>query len=223
MKVGAFSTECGLTKLSRIDRFRVGRFSLPITSWLLSGSLNRVRYFLRMNIPAVISAEPTPGANWDAIFDELNAWRGACLHHFSAAEMAVTETLLALSKIATEVEVVRLRPLLGQRYEDLAVALRADGPRDKLGQSARDELANYRDQQEAFRNLLCHGMLKVMVDRNNRWTLVIRTLAIRSRQPERSVTVITHKDACERLAHLKRDSQRLSSTLGQLRKSVPEY
>jgi hypothetical protein len=176
-----------------------------------------------MNIPTVISAEPTPGANWDAIFDEVNAWRGSCLHHFSAAEMAVTETLLALSKTAAEPEIVRLRPLLGQRFEDLAMAIRAGGPRDKIGQSARDELANYRDQQEAFRNLLCHGRLKVMVDRNNHWTLVIQTLAIRSRQPERSVTVITQKDASDRISDLKRDSQRLASTLGQLRKSVEEY
>lgn len=167
--------------------------------------------------------DPSPrAADWESIFVEVNAWRGACLHHFSAAEMAVTETLLTISRLSTDLEVVRLRQLLGQRFEDLATALRADGPHDKIGQLARDELAQYRNRQEAFRNLLCHGTIKVMIDRTNHWALIIRMLTIRTRQPERSVTVITQKEASDRLSQLKRDSQKLASTLGQLRRAAEE-
>lgn len=168
-------------------------------------------------------SDPSPHTvDWESIFAEVNAWRGACLHHFSAAEMAVTGTLLTLGRLSTDLEAVRLRQLSGQRFEDLAMALRADGPRAIIGQLARDELAEYRNRQEAFRNLLCHGTLKVMIDRNNQWGLIIRTLTIRTRQPERSVTVITQKEASDSLSQLKRDSQKLASTLGQLRRAIEE-
>ena len=35
---------------------------------------------------------------WNQAIQDVNAWRGACLQHFSAAEAAVTETLLLLSR-----------------------------------------------------------------------------------------------------------------------------
>lgn len=173
-----------------------------------------------MNVPAVISVEPTPGPDWDAIFDEVNAWRGACLHHFSATERAVTETLLTLNAAPSRGETIRLRQLIGQRFEDLSIAIRADGPLALEGEAARAELADYREGQEGFRTLLCHGSITVTVDRNGDWTLIIRSLSIRSRLAERSVTVIDQADAYGRLEALKRTGQKLASTLGQLRRTI---
>jgi len=44
--------------------------------------------------------EASRDPNWEAIFTDVNCWRSACMHHFSIVEMAVTETLLALSAIS---------------------------------------------------------------------------------------------------------------------------
>lgn len=173
-----------------------------------------------MSIAAEISAETMPGGNWNAILNEVNAWRGACLHHLSAVERAVTEALLTLNDAPSRGETIRLRQLIGQRFEDLTTAIRADGPFATEGQAASAELADYRDTQEAFRTLLCHGAIKVTIDRNGSWTLIIRSLSIRSRQAERDITVIEQADAYERLEVLKRQGQKLASTLGQLRKAI---
>lgn len=159
-------------------------------------------------------------ADWDAIFTEVNAWRGTCLHHFSMVEMAVTETLLALSTASTRVGTIRLRQLIGQRFEDLLAAIGPEGSFPDAGHDAFIALSQYREDQEAFRALLCHGAIKVTVDPHGHWTLVIRSLSIRARQAERGLVVIEQSEAQARLASLKRDGQRLASTLGQLRKKV---
>lgn len=159
-------------------------------------------------------------ADWDAIFAEVNAWRGSCLHHFSAVEMAVTETLLALSAAPSGGGTIRLRQLIGQRFEDLLAAIGPDGPFSAAGQAAFTGLSQYREHQEAFRALLCHGAIKVTVDPHGQWTLVIRSLSVRARQAERGLVVIEQAEAQTRLTSLKREGQRLASTLGQLRRNV---
>jgi len=170
---------------------------------------------------AVTPDETTPSLqpiNWDAIFSEVNSWRGACMHHFSMVEAAATETLLALSATAQGGIAVRLRHLIGQRFEDLAAAISPDGPFGEAGQRALTELSKYREKHETFRTLLCHGMFKVTVEHNGQWTLIIRSLSIRSRQPDRTILVLEHSETEARLAALKHDGQKLASILGQLRK-----
>ncbi|QCB53955.1 hypothetical protein E5675_05565 [Sphingopyxis sp. PAMC25046] len=165
------------------------------------------------------NAPPSP-AKWDAIFAEVNAWRGACLHHFSTVEMAVTETLFDLSAAAPTGTGVRLRHLIGQRLEDLAVAISPDGPFKEVGKSAFIELSQFREKHESFRNLLCHGVVKITVERSGQWVLVMRVLSIRSRQAERNALALEKDEADALLTALKRDGQRLTSALGQLRKAV---
>jgi len=160
-------------------------------------------------------------ADWDAVFAEVNCWRGACMHHFSTVEMAVTETLLALSVAAPKSENIRLRQLIGQRFEDLASTIGPGGPFSKEGYAAFTVLSEYRARQEAFRALLCHGAIKVTVDQGGQWTLVIRSLSIRSRQAERGLAVLERIDAHARLNALKSEGQKLTSLLGQLRKILP--
>lgn len=160
------------------------------------------------------------GQSWDDIFSEVNAWRGACMHHFSTVEMAITETLIALSTVIPGGEKVRLRHLIGQRFEDLAAALGPDGPFAEAGKNAFLELSQYRERHEAFRSLLCHGVVKVSIDHSGQWILLVRSLAIRARQAERNTLVFEQPEASAKLAALKRDGQKLASILGQLRKAV---
>lgn len=143
------------------------------------------------------------------------------MHHFSAVEMAVTETLLALSAARSGTDTVRLRQLIGHRFEDLAEAIGPDGPFADAGGAAYLGLLQYREHQEVFRALLCHGAIKVTVDPHGQWTLVIRSISIKARQAQRETVVIEQTEALARLASLKREGQRLASTLGQLRKSLP--
>ncbi|MEI9411045.1 hypothetical protein [Mesorhizobium salmacidum] len=171
----------------------------------------------------VTSDETTPSLqpiDWDAIFSEVNSWRGACIHHFSMVETAVTETLLLLNATAQGEIAVRLRHLIGQRFEDLLAAISPGGPFEEVGRHALAELSQYRETHETFRALLCHGMIKVTVEHNGQWILLIRSLSIRSRQPDRTTLALEQSEAEDRLAALKRDGKKLSSVLGQLRKMV---
>jgi hypothetical protein len=132
----------------------------------------------------------------------------------------VTETLFALSTIDPGGPEVRLRHLIGQRLEDLALALGPGGPFEKAGKSAFAELSNFRDKHETFRTALCHGMAKVTVERKGQWVIFIRTLSIRSRQPDRSMLVMEQQEAEAKLVILRRDGQNLSSKLGTFRKTM---
>ena len=64
---------------------------------------------------------------WARIALEVNAWRGACIQSFAQADAAVTETLLFLSTTGERGKAVQLRHLLGQRLEDLALAIGPEG------------------------------------------------------------------------------------------------
>lgn len=163
-----------------------------------------------------------PAIDWSDILAEVNGWRGACMHHFSAAEMGVTETLFALAAVPGHGETVRLRQLIGQRLDDLASAIGPEGPFFEQGARAFSELSRYRERQEAFRALLCHGFIRVLIDQTGDWTLVIRSLAIRARQAERGLLVLDKAEALARLTNLKAESAKLGSLLGQLRKMVSD-
>lgn len=171
---------------------------------------------------ALTTIDLPPAVCWDEVFRDVNAWRGACMHHFSQVEMAVTQTLLALSAAKRNGTTLRLRHLIGQQYEDLEAAISSGGPFAQEGKPACALLSCYRDQHEAFRALLCHGTIKVSVERNGQWLLVVRSLSIRSRQAVYDEQIIEQSAAQIRLAALKRDGHKLSTVLGNLRKSIEQ-
>lgn len=142
------------------------------------------------------------------------------MHHFSAVELAVTKTLLALAKVRPDSSEIRLRHLIGQRFEDLAKAIGADGPFADIGKSASTGLARYRERHEAFRTQLCHGHVSISIARNGQWLMVLRTLSIRGRQAEKAEFVIEQSSAASRLEQLRRDGQNLAASLGQVRKAA---
>lgn len=160
--------------------------------------------------------------DWDAIYAAVNAWRGECMHHFSAVEHAVTNTLLVLDRGKPDGATVRLRHLIGQRFEDIAEAIGSNGPFADACRGAAETLAHYRKHHETFRTQLCHGHIAVSVRPDGDWLLILRTVSIRGRQADHDLTVIEKSNAISRLDELKRDGQNLASVLGQVRKSVVE-
>ncbi|WP_341712567.1 hypothetical protein [Erythrobacter sp.] len=166
------------------------------------------------------SALASVPVDWEAIYAEVNAWRGECMHHFSAVEHAVTETLLVLDGAKPDGVTIRLRHLIGQRFEDLSDAIGLNGPFAEKGRSAAKSLAHYREQHEAFRTQLCHGHLAVSVCPNGHWLLVLRTLSIRGRQADTGLVVIEQTNAVSRLEELRRDGRKLAAVLGQVRQGV---
>lgn len=156
---------------------------------------------------------------WNKLYAEVNAWRGECMHHIAAAEKAVTETLLALDAVKPDGAKVQLRHLIGQRLDDLAVAIGAEGPFAEAGKAAAKSLEKWREH-EAFRASLCHGVVQVTMTRGGGWLLAIRNLTIRARQAETKIVVIEKAEAEAKLKQLARDGQKLASVLGQLRQKV---
>jgi hypothetical protein len=166
-----------------------------------------------MNAP-VSEALCPDRTGWHEVHAAVNAWRGCCMHHFAQVEHAVTESLLALHHALPGQ--IGLRHLIGQRFEDLAAAVAEGGPLPHL--QTREALARYRAAHEGFRTLLCHGQFGVSIEISGRWLLVVDSLSIKSRQAVRTTEVIREGEAEQRLAELKRDGQRLTCALGQLRR-----
>ena len=173
-----------------------------------------------MNAISDQSALASVSFDWETIYAEVNAWRGECMHHFSKVEYAITQTLLALDGAKPDGTSIRLRHLIGQRFEDLAEAVGPNGPFTEVGRFAAKSLAHYREQHEVFRTQLCHGHIAVSVGPNGHWLLVLRTLSIRGRQADTGLVVIEQSNAVSRLEELRRDGRKLASILGQVRKAV---
>lgn len=158
---------------------------------------------------------------WEAAVDRVNAWRGQALQHFAVAEAAASETLLLMASLPRGGANVRLRRLVGQRFEDLAIAIGADGPFAKEGSRAREELAAFL-QHETLRTFLCHGIAKVAVDRHGHWIVIFKVLAFRGRAEERSSMALEKREAEAALDDLKAASQKLTSRLQSLRARISD-
>ena len=156
---------------------------------------------------------------WNQAIHDVNAWRGACLQHFSAAEAAVTETLLLLKSMPNRGDTVRLRHLIGQRFDDLSKLLDDGGAFAKEGKAAAKALSDLRTI-EGFRTCLAHGQAKIALERTGKWIVILRHVAIRAQHAERSMVLLEQAEAEERLADLKRKSQKLCSVLGNFRRSL---
>lgn len=156
---------------------------------------------------------------WESAWSAINAWRGECMQCFAHSETAVTETLMTLSAVPQRGPAVRLRHLIGQRFEDIADATGPEGPFGKEGEKARNAIADYREH-EHFRSILCHGVITLSLERSGNWIAIFNLTAIRARECTRSPHVVTQAEAAILLDKLKKKGQKLGSTLGNLRKQV---
>src|SRR5690606_36645858 len=112
---------------------------------------------------------------WEAAVGEVNSWRGQALQHFAVAETAASETLLLMASLPGGAN-VRLRRLVGQRFEDLRLAIGSDGPFARQGVKAAEALEAF-SRHETLRAYLCHGMAKVALDRHGHWIVILKVLA----------------------------------------------
>lgn len=158
-------------------------------------------------------------AGWDKAIRSVNEWRGRSLHCFAQAEAAVSETLLALASAPDRGTRVKLRPLVGQRFEDLASAIGANGPFAAEGGKAALSLLAFR-AHEALRPVLCHGTAKIALDRNGRWLILMKVLSFRGRKAERSSLALDQRDAAAKLAELDARTRHLVSALRSLRTRI---
>ncbi|RWD01431.1 MAG: hypothetical protein EOS58_25495 [Mesorhizobium sp.] len=156
---------------------------------------------------------------WLNALTAVNAWRGRCLDIFARSEAAVSETLLVLADSSRQGAVVKLPHLVGQRFEELATLIGPDGAFAPEGRASAAALLAFRPH-ESLRASLAHGVGKVAVDRQGNWLLVLRTLAFRSKQPQRSVLVLEQSEAEEMVKSLQTTGRRLVSELGNLRQAL---
>ena len=145
----------------------------------------------------------------------MNAWRGRCLDAFARAEAAITVCLIFLSAAETE-HTVRLPHLVGQRREALGHALAAMGTQGQDVLKAQSALTALRDHDQ-LRTMLCHGVGSMSLDRNGRWTVVLRLTVLRSRRTVREMLTLTEREAADRRDELVRASKMLCAQLEQVR------
>lgn len=175
-------------------------------------------YLFRMDIePNNITA--IDNAEWPRAVMAANAWRGRCLDLFARSESAVSETLLVLANTPERGTLVRLLHLVGQRFEELANLIGPAGAFALEGKASSAALSVFRTHED-LRVSLCHGVGKVVLDQQGRWLLLLRTLAFRSKQPQRMVRVVEANEADEIVNSLRSAGQRLVSELAKLRHAL---
>jgi hypothetical protein len=133
---------------------------------------------------------------------------------FAQAEQAVSETLETLAVDPRRGAKIRLRRLVGQRFEDLSLAL--DEHFEDEGEKAAKALANFR-RHEHLRPTLCHGSAKLALDRNGHWLIILKLVDFRNRSVERKAETIEQRDAKAMLGVLQSDARSLRSELQSLR------
>lgn len=154
---------------------------------------------------------------WDDATFAANAWRGHAIQIFAQAEIAVTEALETLAAVPERGASVRLRRLVGQRFQDLEDALA--GPFAGDAGKAADALGTFR-QHEELRPLLCHGAAKLALDRQGKWLIILRLVAFRGRDAGRVSRALEQHEAEELLTKIRQDCHRLTSALQSLRSRV---
>lgn len=165
-----------------------------------------------MGIHTSIAAEAD---TWQHISAAVHGWRGRCLSVLARGEVAVSETLLALSAVATRGETVALPHLIGQRMQALADAIAVDGPFHVEGKRLTPALEAFRSHA-ALRTFLCHAPGTIARDQSGRWLLVLETLTLRGRRGERAVMVVKQAESAPILSQLSSDCQRMCALLQTL-------
>lgn len=165
-----------------------------------------------MTVQTQISASDDSSL-WENAKAAANAWRGHAIQIFAQAELAVSETLEALAAVPDRGANVRLRRLVGQRFQDLEDAF--SGPFAGEAGKAADALRSFRHHEE-LRPLLCHAAAKLALDRQGKWLIVLKLIDFRARSCERMTRAVEEQEAGELLTELRDDYRALASALQSL-------
>ena len=151
---------------------------------------------------------------WVAATRAVNAWRGEAIHHFTRAELSFSETRLLLAARSGAETNVRLRRLLGQRFDDLTAALVAvKGVKTAKASKALAEFRRF----DAIRPILCHGADKIALDRHGQWVAVFKLVDLRAGEATRVSRAFEEREALDLLASLSKSAAELGSALQSLR------
>lgn len=168
---------------------------------------------------AVTPIDAGVAAAWEQAEAAISCWRGQALQCFAQVELAVSEALLELQSARRPGSNVRLRRLIGQRFEDLQTALGSDGPFAEEGARATAALAAFR-RHEPVRAFLCHGVAKTVLDKHGQWFVIFRALSLGGRDAGRSTVTYERREAEALLCALRSDGRLLVSALQSLRARV---
>ncbi|MDF7774400.1 hypothetical protein P1X14_04005 [Sphingomonas sp. AOB5] len=168
-----------------------------------------------MNAPA-LNLEPLPREPFEVATERVNAWRGRCVDAFTRAETSVTECLDVLAQVEGRGGQVTLPHLVGQRLEALAATISAGGPFEAEAGNLLGTLERWRSHTD-FRNMLCHGVCKITLDLQGRWTVVFRLVTFRSSHLSREALPLAEAEAEALCESVIRASHNLCSQIGQLK------
>jgi hypothetical protein len=145
--------------------------------------------------------------------DEACFWRGRYIEEFAMAEVAVSETLAALSALASSGAQSLLPTAVGQRFEALQAVVGPSGPLASIGSRAAKALNDLCEHRHR-RNFLCHSFSEVSADEKGGWRVTFCLTSFRAGAIERSSMHITAAEASILLDKLRSARIRLD---GQLR------
>jgi hypothetical protein len=153
---------------------------------------------------------------WTTSIQEVNAWRGAAIHHYGRIEAEVGQTLLALRSCFPDVR-VSLDHLAGARF----VALRRHAV--PVGLLPDPRIAAALQALEPFlerRVALCHGVARVALQRSGAWLVAFEwTLYDKPGNPVQTAW-FAQDDALSWLADLRRKTDCLASLLRRQRAAL---
>ena len=166
---------------------------------------------------AITAIQPSEeSVAWSRALRSANAWRGEAVQCFAQTEAAVSETLLALASFKERGAGVRLRHLVGQKFQDLHDALAVGGPFAAEGTHVLSPLAEFR-KHEALRPALCHGVCHVSLDRSGCWVILFKLLIFKGHGFDRPTLAFDQRDAEALLVDLQACGQKLATRLNNLR------
>lgn len=158
-------------------------------------------------------------ALWEAATHSAQLWRATVIDVLAQSEAVVSETLLVLAAAPKRGSSVKLHQLLGQRLDELEKALKANGAFGVEGKAALPKLTAFR-QYEELRAALCHGVVKVTLDRKRQWVVLIKLLSLAQNGTKRIVMTFEQQEAAAVLAEILSCGQQLSCALGHVRAAV---
>lgn len=157
-----------------------------------------------------------PREPFDHAIQQVNEWRGRCLDAFSRAEQAVTECLVAMSEMPERGRHVRLPHLVGQRYDALSATVAETGPFAADAALLAGALERFR-AHDPLRTMLAHGVTEITLSAQAHWTLILRIVCLRSRQPTRTMLALRQNEANAVRKTLVADSRCLCAKLDVVR------
>jgi len=153
---------------------------------------------------------------WPRAARMADAFRGSFIDHHTRGETMIGEALLALQGDDRK-PAVALPHLAGQRLAELRKALDAR----KSACPHLPHVITVLDRFQRFetvRNMFCHGVATLTLDREGRWCQGYKLLRFRANAAERETLFLTEGDAATLLSELAAAVGRLPQALGHVHK-----